>query len=397
MTDITVIIVSYNVRCYLRQCLLSVCAASKGLQVQVIVADNDSGDGTVSTLGPIFPQVTFISTGGNLGFAKANNLALTKATGRYVLFLNPDTIISEESLRACLEFMDNNPRAGAAGVRMLNADGSFAPESRRSIPTPFVSFCKMSGLCSLFPKSRLFGRYYLGYLDRDKVCQIEVVSGAYMFVRRQALEPIRGFDEDYFMYGEDIDLSYRLIQAGWTNWYVPVPILHYKGESTNKTSFRYAKVFYNAMLIFFRKHYDRYSYLFKALVSIGVWFKTVFTFLANNLVYRWMKGTERKLSFMFHGSARSYESLKKGLTSCGIDVEYADASAPSSAVKNAQAAAVPVYTHLVYDASETTFSQMLNGLQQSASGYKDAAQPPKLGVYHPDFDTVITEKEIITL
>ena len=172
-----------------------------------------------------------------------------------MLLLNPDTLVAEDTLRSCLDFLDARPTVGAVGVRMLNSDGSFAPESRRGLPTPFTSFCKMTGLWTLFPKSRLFGRYYMRYLNPDEANPIEVISGAFNMVRRKALDQIGLLDEDFFMYGEDIDLSYRLLQGGWENYYLPCTILHYKGESTVKSSFRYVNVFYKAMLIFFNKHY----------------------------------------------------------------------------------------------------------------------------------------------
>lgn len=278
--QLSVIIVSYNVKYYLRQCLDSVRAASDGLSVQVLVIDNDSKDGTVEYLEPLFQDVTFLRAGGNLGFSKANNKALEYAMGKYVLFLNPDTIVGGDVLSGCIGFFESHPEAGAAGVKMLNADGSFARESRRALPTPWVSVCKMTGLTGLFPKSRMFGRYYMDYLPRDKESQIEVISGAFMMVRRAVLESIGGFDESFFMYGEDVDLSYRILKAGWQNWYLPLTILHYKGESTNKTSYRYAKVFYQAMSIFFEKHYSRVlSFAVKAVVSV----QAVLTYLISNI------------------------------------------------------------------------------------------------------------------
>lgn len=186
MTDLAVIIVNYNVKHYLWQCLDSVKKASVGLDVETVVVDNDSTDGSVEYLEPLFSNVKFIRAGGNLGFSKANNKAVALTDSRYILFLNPDTIVGEKTLGDCIRFMDNHPSAGMTGVCMLNRDGTFARESRRAVPTPFVSLCKMSGLCSLFPKSRLFGRYYLGFTDISEPVRIEVISGAFMFVRREA-------------------------------------------------------------------------------------------------------------------------------------------------------------------------------------------------------------------
>jgi GT2 family glycosyltransferase len=210
-------------------------------------------------------------------------MALDKALGRYVLFLNPDTVVAERTIPGCIDYMDEHPEVGAVGVRMQYGNGRFALESRRSLPTPSVSFWHMTGLGKLFPGSKVFGKYHCTYFNKDMECQIDVVSGAYMFVRREALDKVGGFDEAFFMYGEDIDLSYRILQAGYQNRYLPLPIVHYKGESTNKTSYRYAKVFYDAMLIFFNKHFKRYSRLLELLVRLVLGFRKVGTFIGQNI------------------------------------------------------------------------------------------------------------------
>ena len=258
---LSVVIVSYNVKYHLEQCIRSVIKASDELEADIWVVDNASSDGSVEYLKAIFPDVHFISNTENVGFSRANNQAIRISEGEYVLLLNPDTIVAEDTLKGCVDFLDTHPTVGATGVRMLNADGTFAPESRRGLPTPFTSFCKMTGLSSLFPKSRTFGKYYMKYLDPDEANPIEVISGAFNMLRRSALDKIGLLDEDFFMYGEDIDLSYRMLLGGWQNYYLPYYILHYKGESTAKTSFRYVHVFYNAMLIFFNKHFGK-KYLF---------------------------------------------------------------------------------------------------------------------------------------
>ena len=270
---LSVIIVNYNVKYYLEQCLRSVQKALCGIDAEVIVIDNHSHDGSMEYLSPRFPGYTFISSNHNLGFARANNRAIAQSTGEYILLLNPDTVVSEESLRTVVGFMDSHPHAGAAGVRMIKVDGSNALESRRGVPSPMTSLYKMSGLCRRFPNSRRFGKYYMSYLSWDEPEQIEIVSGAFCMLRRKALEEVGLLDEDYFMYGEDIDLSYRLLKAGWTNWYVPVRVLHYKGESTQKSSFRYVHVFYGAMLIFFRKHFGHLSFLLTLPVRLAIYIK----------------------------------------------------------------------------------------------------------------------------
>lgn len=254
---LSVVIVNYNVKAYLHQCLHSVERALTSMSAEIIVVDNASSDGSVEELTDAFPSVRFIANKENLGFAKANNLAIREAKGEYVLLLNPDTVVGGEVLDECVTFMDSHPTAGAVGVRMLKADGGFAWESRRGVPTPFTAFCKMVGLCKLFPNSRLVGRYYMRYLDENEAARIDIVSGAYMMLRHSALDEIGLLDETFFMYGEDIDLSYRLLKAGYYNYYLPCSIVHYKGESTEKTSFRYVRNFYNAMLIFYDKHFAR--------------------------------------------------------------------------------------------------------------------------------------------
>lgn len=252
---LTVIIVNYNVKFFVEQCLDSLERALDGIDSEVFVVDNHSSDGSIEYLKPRFPKVIFIESNHNLGFARANNMAIRQAEGQYVLLLNPDTFVGEQTIKQAIEFMNQHPKAGGAGVKMFNTDGTKALESRRGLPTPLTSFYKMCGLCSKFPESRRFGKYYMGYLSWDKPERIDIISGAFCLMRKEALDKAGHLDEDFFMYGEDIDLSYRLLKAGYDNWYLPLPILHYKGESTHKSSFRYVHVFYQAMLIFFKKHY----------------------------------------------------------------------------------------------------------------------------------------------
>ena len=258
---LSVVIVNYNVSHYLLQCVDSLSHALRGTDSEVIVVDNHSRDNSVTLLRQYHPEVRIVENLHNLGFAKANNIAIRQSRGEYVLLLNPDTIVSESVVKGVISFLDSHPEAGSAGVRMLNADGTVAPESRRGVPTPMTAFYKLSGLCGMFPNSRRFGRYYLGHLPWDSPQQIEVVSGAFCMLRTSVLKKVGLLDEDYFMYGEDIDLSYRILKSGATNWYVPETILHYKGESTHKSSFRYVHVFYQAMLIFFRKHFSNLGIL----------------------------------------------------------------------------------------------------------------------------------------
>ena len=261
---LSVVIVSYNVRNYLEQCLQSVQRSLEGIEGEVFVVDNHSDDDSVVTVREKYPWVRLIENQENLGFSKANNQAIRQSQADYVLLLNPDTVVAEDTLRGVLTFMDEHPKAGGAGVMMCYEDGSRAPESRRALPTPWVAALKMLG----FTK-----RYYMSHLPWDQPCRIEVISGAFCLLRHEALKTIGLLDEDFFMYGEDIDLSYRLLKGGWENWYLPYSIIHYKGKSTQKSDYRYVHVFYQAMLIFFQKHYSHLSMVYTVPVKMAIYFR----------------------------------------------------------------------------------------------------------------------------
>lgn len=230
--------------------------AVRGIAAEVIVVDNHSPDESVAYLKHKFPSVIFIENKENAGFAKANNQGLAIARGEYILYLNPDTLPAENTLGACIKFLDEQKNAAAAGVQMLDGSGIFLPESKRSFPAPATSFYKLFLLEKLFPLSKVFGRYALGYLDKNQVHEVDVLAGAFIMARAELLRKINGFDERYFMYGEDIDLSYSLQQLGYKNYYLGnIPVIHFKGESTKKDSIRYVKIFYRAMILFVEKHY----------------------------------------------------------------------------------------------------------------------------------------------
>ena len=261
---LSIVIVNYNVRAYLEECLQSVRKALEGIEGEVWVVDNNSQDDSVETLRRDYPWVRLVANTENMGFARANNLAIRQSQSDYVLLLNPDTVVEEPTLRGVLDFMDAHPEAGGSGVMMHNADGTLAPESRRGLPTPWVAGLKMLG----FTK-----RYYMSHLPWDQPGRIDVISGAFCMLRRKAIDQVGLLDEDFFMYGEDIDLSYRLLKGGWQNWYLPFSITHYKGKSTQKTDYRYVHIFYQAMLIFFRKHYSHLSFLYAIPVKIAIYFR----------------------------------------------------------------------------------------------------------------------------
>lgn len=284
---LSVIIVNYNVKYFLEQCLKSVMAAAEGIDLEVFVVDNNSVDGSVEMIRNKFPKVRLVANKENLGFSKANNQAIQQASGQYILLLNPDTLVEQDTFHKVLAFADRTPDMGGLGVKMIDGQGKFLPESKRGLPTPAVAFYKIFGLSALFPRSKVFGQYHLGYLDADQIHAVEVLSGAFMLLRRTTLEKTGLLDENFFMYGEDIDLSYRITKAGYRNYYFPqTRIIHYKGESTKKSSINYVMVFYNAMIIFARKHFSsRNASIFSFLINLAVYFRAAVAIL-NRFIQR---------------------------------------------------------------------------------------------------------------
>jgi GT2 family glycosyltransferase len=266
---LSIVIVNYNVKYYLEQCLDSVLKSVQRLDTEIFVVDNHSSDGSLEYLTPKFPCVRFINNKENAGFSTACNQAIKQTTGEYILLLNPDTVLGENTLVKICRFMDENKQAGAVGVKMLDGFGRFLPESKRGFPSPWNSFTKIFGLARLFPRSKFFGGYNLRYLDENETHEVKVLAGAFMMLRRECIEKSGSLDNRFFMYGEDIDLSYRISQAGYSNFYIPEPIIHYKGESTKK-DIHYVKRFYEAMLIFFNKHYPHSNRLFKLTVRLAI-------------------------------------------------------------------------------------------------------------------------------
>lgn len=279
--QLSVVIINYNVRHFLEQCLFSVTKAINlnGLTAEVIVIDNNSSDGSLEYLIPKFPSLQFVANKENTGFAKACNQGLEIAQGKYILFLNPDTLVPEDCFEKCISFLEANPDAGSLGIKMLDGKGSYLKESKRAFPSPQTSFFKLSGLTSLFPRSRLFSNYYLGHLDENKNHEADVLAGAFMMIRKEVLEKTGGFDEIFFMYGEDIDLSYRIQKAGFKNYYFADSyILHFKGESTKKNSLNYVRLFYKAMSIFVRKHYGgTLASIYNILIQLAIWISAGFS------------------------------------------------------------------------------------------------------------------------
>ena len=378
---ISVVIVNYNVKYYVGQCIDSVRRALRGIDSEIIVVDNHSRDGSVDYLSKI-EGVRIIESGHNLGFSKANNIAIRQSTAEYVLMLNPDTIVAEDAIRMIIDFADSHPQAGGIGVRMHNDWGTTARESRRGLPSPMTSFYKMTGLSKRLPQHRKFGRYYMGWLPWDSPSRIEVVSGACFLVRRKALDEVGLMDEDYFMYGEDIDLSYRLLKGGWENWFVPADIIHYKGESTQKTSFNYVHVFYNAMLIFMRKHYSHLSWLIIWPLQIAVYFIALLA-LMGTLFDRMKKslgfGGRYKREFpvlYLEGSDTMKEKCRAIAMRKGLSViDSLDDCKQNIVVR-------------VFDPSDMSYADIIKHMSESANNRV------RLGLYHNDKDIIITQMEV---
>jgi len=268
--DISIIIVNYNVKDFLAQCLSTLRIALDGMESEIIVIDNNSQDGSKEYLPKKFPEVLYTWLDANLGFGAANNIGIQQAKGKYILLLNPDTLIEKDTIRKMIAFMDKEPNTGIAGCRVLNADGTFQLACRRGLPTPWASFCKLFGLQSLFPKSPLFAQYNLTYKSELETYDVDALIGAFMFCRRDALLESGGFDTDFFMYGEDLDLCHRVKQLGWNIRYYHEPtIIHFKGESSRRSTMNEIMVFYDAMEIFAKKHFG-YSRAFLFFLKLGI-------------------------------------------------------------------------------------------------------------------------------
>lgn len=399
---LSVIIVNYNVKYYLDQCIRSVLRAFEEMNTpaEIIVVDNHSADGSVDYLEKRYPQmlypmVRFVRSAHNLGFARANNIAIRQSRGEYVLLLNPDTIVGEDALKASVDFMDAHEDAGAVGVRMLGAQGRRAMESRRGLPTPMVSFFKMLGFCNRWPHHRLFGKYYMGYLPWDEPCQIEVVSGAYCMLRRKALDEVGLLDEDFFMYGEDIDLSYRVLKGGYHNYYLPVDILHYKGESTQKSSFRYVHVFYEAMLIFFRKHYSGMTFLLSLPIKTAIYAKALMA-LVGMLSERMRKSlgffapsAEGAQHYVVVGSQEMQDACRDIARRLGLDAEFHDSEVQED--KSEATWSEKNDNVLVLDADSMSYADMLKRM----SRLSDMNVNVTLGTYSKEIGKIITDREIL--
>lgn len=396
---LSIIIVSYNVKFYLLQCLDSVRRAVEGINAEICVVDNHSKDGTVEALKQAGLNVKIIAEKHNTGFAHANNIGIRQTTGEYVLLLNPDTFVGESTISECLGFMDSHPDAGGLGVRMLKCDGGNAKESRRGKPTPLTSFYKMSGLCAKYPKNKHFGKYYMCDMPWDEPGKIEIVSGAFFMARRSALERVGLLDEDFFMYGEDIDLSFRLLQGGYDNWYIPAKILHYKGESTKKSSFRYVHVFYQAMLIFLRKHYRHSGFWLYLPIKTAIYLKAllalakIITADTSKMLGFYIKKNNTRSNYAFFGSAESLDRCRAIAERNGIMAEYYECNEISD--KNGHAGRIAdinraEVNYMVYDTNSYKYETILDIF---SNHHNDNVL---IGTYNPELNIIITNKEILS-
>lgn len=393
---LSVIIVSYKVKFYLEQCLLAVKKATAGIESEIYVVDNHSNDGSVEFIAERFPDINLISSNHNNGFSRANNIAIRQCSGEYVLLLNPDTIVGERSIKEVLKFMDAHPKAGGVGVKMLNADGSCAKESRRGVPTVATSFYKMTGLCACYPHSQRFAHYYMGHLPWDKSAQIEIISGAFCMLRHSAIDKIGLLDEDFFMYGEDVDLSYRLLKGGYENWYVPVEILHYKGESAHKSSFRYVHVFYNAMLIFFRKHYGNKAAIISLPIKAAVVVKATITLLhmkataVHKSLGFFTRNKDTYVQYVFIGSAEAIGKCRRLCRHRGVEMEFVEGNARTmpQGHSNMELATKQKFC-VVYDVDSFSYDQIFGIFQGNC------LPNTTIGTYNPTTNTIITAREVI--
>jgi len=279
--DLSIIIVNYNVKEFLQNLLTSLFKAVANLTSEIIIVDNGSDDGSVEMLRDKFPQITLIANKENLGFSKANNLGLKIAKGKFLLLLNPDTIVQEDTFEKLIKFFNQQQDAGMTGCKILNPDGTLQLACRRSFPGPWTSFCKVSGLSALFPNSRLFARYNLTFMDENQSYEVDAISGSFMMVRREVFEKIGGLDEQFFMYGEDLDWCYRVQKSGWRVYYVhETTIIHYKGESTKRSSLDETKFFYHAMHLFVKKHFAS-SLLVEIILRLAIIFRQLLAFLGK--------------------------------------------------------------------------------------------------------------------
>ena len=380
MITLSIVIVNYNVCGFLEQCLLSLADAVKEIPHEIFVVDNASTDGSDTYIPRRFPQVKYIYNAENVGFARANNQAMALSSGRYVLLLNPDTVVGESVLSEACRFLDDHPDAGALGVKMLDGDGRFLPESKRGFPSPWVSFCKIFGLAKIFPRSPRFGRYHLRYLDENEINRVDVLSGAFMLLRRSTLDRCGLLDEQFFMYGEDIDLSYRMTLTGRHNYYLPLRIIHYKGESTKTESLRYVRIFYQAMLIFLRKHYPHYKFFAQFSIRLAIYLRASAAAVRRKLFPKKRKVDET--SGEWNLLCREPDAAASLLAHHGVTLDFVTSDVAEMAVRLSGARR---RQHVVFDRSLYTYGAIIE--------YMEAWSAPgkvRFYIYSPESGKIVS-------
>lgn len=300
MPTLSIIIVSYNVKYFLDQLIQSIQKSKTDFEFEVIIVDNNSPDYSASFIATKYPEITVIANKDNRGYAKANNQGIDISNGEYVLLLNPDTVVQQDTFQKSVDFLKANMDAGSVGVKMIDGAGNFLPESKRGLPTPWVSFCKMLGLHKLFPQSEKFNTYYLGHLNSEEINEVDILTGAYIMIRKEILRKINGLDESYFMYGEDIDLSFKIQKSGYKNYYLPdTQIIHYKGESTDSLSYSRNVNFYSAMLLFADTHLaNDWSFIKKWMVKCSVLFAAIIGYIVKRIA-NWIPFMIEFIVFLF--------------------------------------------------------------------------------------------------
>ncbi len=395
---LSIIIVNYNVKYFVEQCLISI-YRSQGIdldEIEVFIVDNLSKDDSPAYLKKQFPlkqypHIHIIANKRNVGFGRANNQAIRRANGKYILFLNPDTLLTEHTLHDILSEAEKLPHLGVAGVRMIHTDGTFALESRRGVPSPWVSFCKMAGLNSLFPKSRLFGKYYMRYLSTDEVNPIDIISGAFMLTTAEAMKKVGLFDETFFMYGEDIDLSFRFLKAGYTNYYIPTTLLHYKGESTKKNSYHYVHVFYEAMLIFFKKHYKHYNFILSFPIKVAIILRAIIALIMQQTqnLRKFLHPRNGKVPQRMLYIGKSSDMVKQIAEEYGLTIDYFSADEKSLPQGHHNLQIDPThYSQIIYDICDFSLDFILERFSEKP--YKKV----QVGTFNAERGIIITTSNV---
>ncbi|MCF6296296.1 MAG: glycosyltransferase family 2 protein [Flavobacteriaceae bacterium] len=332
---LSVVILNYNVRYFLELCLKSVQAAITTIDAEIIVIDNNSNDESCQMVKQLFPDVILIENKENFGFSKGNNQGVKIAKGEYICILNPDTVVAEDTFTSIISFSQEKENIGIVGCKLIDGTGNFLPESKRNVPTVKVASNK------IFGNSK---KYYANHLDQNETGKVDILVGAFMFIKHSVYSQVNGFDEDYFMYGEDIDLSYRVLNAGYDNYYfADTTIIHYKGESTLKNK-NYAKDFYNAMQIFYKKHFKK-NVLFDIFVWLGI--KLAYTFRNEQ------KSIPKEINSYYLISDRSNKALEKKL-----DKTIMLNSKMESDYNNAE---------IIFDANASSYKEIINRLSNNKS------------------------------